>query len=1008
MEKTKQDNSKKRRIVADTTFEFSASDDESSGDEGIMLQKSYSVPIEDIVKSPTQRTLDRNQTLKDNPRISRNRNLAMKIPGGRYSVMNENGNYLASQLTKQNKESPFSLENPQIPTIQDNQRRQYEIHRFQIRLNGLNKILEVTESTIGEKLLSGSIKNVLTDDLVIQFFLKDQDLIYYDNAQQIIKIILEGNHLVFMIDEKKFFMHFLSKMSNLVKMKLNLAEFDSFNDKLQIARNKTLVKRKKENDQISSQTSDEFDVYTQQKINWRTKRFDKKMMFEPSGKIQLIGYSEEYQKEFYINWVHQILVNSSSTNSNIQVTFTFKVIFNQLKTQQDETPHIEVYFSRTQDCQKFLNLAQEKIKLEKEQRRELFIIKQSLNTKRKSRLNKQYSWFMDLSDDKEKFTAVQIDKNDEFKFLMIEEDKKREEDVEYISENEIQFKVILTEMNTDRQRQIMLKCNNLSGVILLTFSSVYKILQFIELLNLYSFQHLQMSMNQQMMQSNDLFEDSKLEDIIFKTKLQILETPRKLRVLSLTFNMARKAQKLSYDQLFQQPYSYDMIVIGGQETKMTHKTSLIIELANYLGQFSFMNITSVQMWEMFLVAFVKTDHLPHLKYKQSSYRAAGIGNILGNKGGLQISFKLYDYLFNFINVHLVHGEKRYEKRNEMMSDLIRKMRNQREELDPDIISDFSFIIGDLNYRLESTFEDLAPQIDKVIQLRKSLDQFEKARLQDRYTEYTEYDINFMPTYKRNRFDQGYFNKKNQSPSYTDRILIKNNTNQQVKLVKYDTLENVFGSDHRPIILDLELNLKPVRFLNLTKLRDKSMQTSQGLGIIKFNHLNLKNIKHLLIENFLKRKLVFPSHLQISFYADYLESFSSSSEFSLPNITALYTNITWSNQELPQLYTPINDLEIIKDKRLMILIWITNETCNQEVIGQINIRLDQLQQWSLNSLKTEIKDSPVIIANTQIGQMDCDFSFEVVQNLSQRRQSRSENSKKSRKKNYIKMQRDHSA
>jgi len=34
------------------------------------------------------------------------------------------------------------------------------------------------------------------------------------------------------------------------------------------------------------------------------------------------------------------------------------------------------------------------------------------------------------------------------------------------------------------------------------------------------------------------------------------------------------------------------------------------------------------------VAFVKTDHLPNLKYKQSSYRAAGIGNILGNKGGL--------------------------------------------------------------------------------------------------------------------------------------------------------------------------------------------------------------------------------------------------------------------------------------------------------------------------------------------------------------------------------------
>jgi hypothetical protein len=83
-----------------------------------------------------------------------------------------------------------------------------------------------------------------------------------------------------------------------------------------------------------------------------------------------------------------------------------------------------------------------------------------------------------------------------------------------------------------------------------------------------------------------------------------------------------------------------------------------------------------------------------------------------------MSFKLYDYLYNFINVHLVHGAKRFEKRNEMMSDLIRRMRVQREELDPDIISDFSFILGDMNYRMEGDFEKLVPQIDKIVSMRK--------------------------------------------------------------------------------------------------------------------------------------------------------------------------------------------------------------------------------------------------------------------------------------------------
>ena len=42
-----------------------------------------------------------------------------------------------------------------------------------------------------------------------------------------------GNQLIFMIDEKKFFQHFITKMQNLVKLKLNFKEFDSFNEKIE-------------------------------------------------------------------------------------------------------------------------------------------------------------------------------------------------------------------------------------------------------------------------------------------------------------------------------------------------------------------------------------------------------------------------------------------------------------------------------------------------------------------------------------------------------------------------------------------------------------------------------------------------------------------------------------------------------------------------------------------------------------------------------------------------------
>ena len=61
------------------------------------------------------------------------------------------------------------------------------------------------------------------------------------------------------------------------------------------------------------------------------------------------------------------------------------------------------------------------------------------------------------------------------------------------------------------------------------------------------------------------------------------------------------------------------------------------------------------------------------------------------------------------------------KRDEMMSEVIRKMRISRDEIDPDVISDFNFILGDMNYRLEGTFEELEPQIDRIVSMRKERD-----------------------------------------------------------------------------------------------------------------------------------------------------------------------------------------------------------------------------------------------------------------------------------------------
>jgi hypothetical protein len=57
----------------------------------------------------------------------------------------------------------------------------------------------------------------------------------------------------------------------------------------------------------------------------------------------------------------------------------------------------------------------------------------------------------------------------------------------------------------------------------------------------------------------------------------------------------------------------------------------------------------------------------------------------------------------------------------MMSELIRSLRVHRKEIDPDILADYSYILGDLNYRMNSTFTELMPLMPDIIKLKNSLD-----------------------------------------------------------------------------------------------------------------------------------------------------------------------------------------------------------------------------------------------------------------------------------------------
>ena len=85
-----------------------------------------------------------------------------------------------------------------------------------------------------------------------------------------------------------------------------------------------------------------------------------------------------------------------------------------------------------------------------------------------------------------------------------------------------------------------------------------------------------------------------------------------------------------------------------------------------------------------------------------------------------------------------------------------------------------------------------------------------------------------------------------------------------------------------------------------------------MGIITFKKLTLRGLKQSTIENYTKKKFVYPSHIQLSFYADHLETFTSSSELSLHNKALFYNSLEWEENDLPKCYTAVNQVSLMQE------------------------------------------------------------------------------------------------
>ena len=137
------------------------------------------------------------------------------------------------------------------------------------------------------------------------------------------------------------------------------------------------------------------------------------------------------------------------------------------------------------------------------------------------------------------------------------------------------------------------------------------------------------------------------------------------------------------------------------------------------GGHNFENIEAYDccsMWEMFIVVFVRKEFIPEVSQISKQTIAKGKFGLIGNKGCVGYSFCLRDRHFNFISCHLKHGAENLHKRNKEAQEIIREFKSPYlpSFVECDSAADFTVFFGDLNYRIEGTYEQIAPNIDDVI------------------------------------------------------------------------------------------------------------------------------------------------------------------------------------------------------------------------------------------------------------------------------------------------------
>lgn len=302
-------------------------------------------------------------------------------------------------------------------------------------------------------------------------------------------------------------------------------------------------------------------------------------------------------------------------------------------------------------------------------------------------------------------------------------------------------------------------------------------------------------------------------------------------------------------------HNYDIIFIGLQEiVELTANQMLNIDNTNRIfwenkllktlnmnnfddtsenkkSNTEYILLWSGQLGGLLSLLYVKKEQTEFVNRLEISMKKTGFGGISANKGGIAISFQYSNTSFCFLTAHLAAGLNNIEERHnnyKTLSTGLRFSENRTIKTHENIIW-----IGDFNYRIELTNEEVRP----LIKLGKFDDLFEYDQLNlqmrsgESFPYYEEYKINFRPTYKFNLNEDIYdLSEKMRIPAWCDRILSRGKNLQQLN---YNACFDIRFSDHRPVygVFDCNVELidETIKSALTSKLYNESKNKFGDIG-----------------------------------------------------------------------------------------------------------------------------------------------------------------------------------